>query len=97
VSTIKVDDWLKDKLIRLQSVTQMDEKTPSYNEIVKNAIKAQALTPILMRYIYARLGDWNPYDVLSWFYEEQRATIDEELVEAYARLIVETGSPLRGD
>jgi hypothetical protein len=35
--------------------------------------------------------------VLSWFYEEQRATIDEELVEAYARLIVETGSPLRGD
>ena len=97
MSTIKVDDELKDELTRLQSATQMDEKTPSYNDIVKQAVKAQALTPMLMKYIYARLGDWNPYDLLSWFYEEHRVPMDEALVEAYARLIVETKVPLRGE
>lgn len=97
MSTIKVDDWLKDELSRLQSTSMVDEKTPSYNEIVKQAIRRQALTPILMQYIYARLGDWNPYDVLSWFYEEHRAPMEEELVEAYARLIVETQRALGGE
>jgi hypothetical protein len=95
VSTIKVDDWLKEELTRLQSESQMNEKTLSYNEIVKNAVKLQELAPIMMRYIYARMDSWNPYDLLSWFYEEYGIPVGEELVEVYARLIVETSSPLR--
>ena len=48
------------------------------------------LAPILMRYIGARVDDWNPYDLLSWFYEVEQAPMDRELVEAYAELVEET-------
>jgi hypothetical protein len=73
----------------------MNDRNLSYNEIVKIAIKLQELVPIMMRYINARLDGWNPYDLLSWFYEEYGIPVDEELVEVYARLIVESSSPLR--
>ena len=88
MSTIKIDEELKKKLTLIQSRT---DKSPSYNEIVRNAVTIQTLTPILLKYIYSRLDDWNPYDVLSWFYEEHKVPLDTELVEAYAELIMETG------
>ena len=88
VSTIKIDDELKEELTLIQSRT---EKSPSYNEIVRNAVKIQTLTPILLKYIYSRIDDWNPYDVLSWFYDEHKTPMDTELVEAYAELIMDTG------
>jgi len=88
VSTIKIDEELKEELTLIQSRT---EKSPSYNEIVRNAVKIQTLTPILLRYIYSKIEDWNPYDVLSWFYEENKTPMDTELVEAYAELIMDTG------
>ena len=97
MSTIKVDDELKEELTRLQSENQIDERIPSYNDIVWQAIRVQELMPILMRYIYAKQGAWNPYDVLSWFYEENKAPMDMGLVEAYARIIVEMEVPLRGE
>ena len=92
VSTIKVDDELKNELARLQSASGAD-KPPSYNELVKKALMGQALTPLLMRYIYSRIDGWNPYDLLSWFYELEKIPMDRGLVEAYAELIVETGVP----
>jgi hypothetical protein len=92
VSTIKVDDELKDELSRLQSAGGA-EKPPSYNDLVKKALRSQALTPLLMRYIYSRIDGWNPYDLLSWFYEVEKTPMDKGLVEAYAELIVETGVP----
>jgi hypothetical protein len=88
VSTIKVDDELKEELTRIQS-TYQGEKSPSYNDIVRNAVKVQILTPILLHYIDSRIDDWNPYDVLSWFYEENKGPMDKELVEAYAELIMD--------
>ena len=88
MSTIKIDEELKEKLTLIQSRT---DKTPSYNEIVRNAVTIQTLTPILLKYIYSKLDDWNPYDVLSWFYEENKTPLDTELVEAYAELIMDTG------
>ena len=90
MSTIKVDDELKTELTRIQSRYQT-EKTPSYNEIVKNAVKTQELTPILLKYIYSKITDWNPYDLLSWFYDENKTPMDTMLVEAYAELIMDTG------
>lgn len=88
MSTIKIDEELKNELGRLQQKTsQAYEKQLSYNEIVKNAIKNQALTPILLRYIYAKIDNWNPYDIMSWFYEQNRVPIDSSLVEAYAQLV----------
>ena len=92
MSTIKIDDELKEELTRIQSRYQRD-KSPSYNEIVRNAVKTQELTPILLQYIYAKIENWNPYDVLSWFYEENQKPMDKTLVEAYAELIMETGKP----
>lgn len=91
MSTIKVDDELKEELTRIQSQHQSD-KPPSYNEIVRNAVKVQTLTPILLRYIHSRIEDWNPYDVLSWFYAENKAPMDKKLVEAYAELIMDIGN-----
>lgn len=88
VSTIKVDDGLKDELARIQSVRRGESL--SYNEIVWNAVRSQQLAPILMRYIRARMHEWNPYDLLSWYYEEERAPIGRELVDAYAELVEET-------
>ncbi|MCW4011638.1 MAG: hypothetical protein NWF07_01460 [Candidatus Bathyarchaeota archaeon] len=87
MSTIKVDDGLKDELARIQSVHR---ESLSYNDIVWNAVRSQMLAPILMRYIRARIDDWNPYDLLSWFYEVEQAPMGRELVEAYAELIEET-------
>lgn len=92
MSTIKIDDELKQELTRIQSRYQSD-KSPSYNEIVRNAVKIQELTPILLQYIFAKMENWNPYDVLSWFYEENQKPMDKTLVEAYAELIMETGRP----
>lgn len=92
MSTIKIDDELKNELTRIQSRYQ-SEKSLSYNDIVRNAVKTQELTPILLQYIYAKMDNWNPYDVLSWFYEEKKTPMDKTLVEAYAELIMETGKP----
>lgn len=92
MSTIKVDDELKEELTLIQSKYQ-SEKSPSYNDIVRNAVKIQELTPILLQYIHSRIEDWNPYDVLAWFYEQSKTPMDKELVEAYAELIMETGKP----
>jgi hypothetical protein len=87
VSTIKVDDGLKDMLARIQSSRG---ESQSYNDIVWNAVHSQMLAPILMRYIEARIDGWNPYDLLSWFYETKQVPMGRELVEAYAELIEET-------
>ena len=88
MSTIKIDEELKEELTLIQSRI---EKSPSYNEIVRNAVKIQTLTPILLKYIYSKIDDWNPYDVLSWFYEENKTPMDTGLVEAYAELIMDAG------
>ena len=88
MSTIKVDDGLKDELARIQSVRRGESL--SYNDVVWSAVRSQMLAPILMRYIGARVDDWNPYDLLSWFYEVEQAPMDRELVEAYAELVEET-------
>lgn len=88
MSTIKVDDGLKDELARIQSVRRGESL--SYNDIVWNAVRSQMLAPILMRYIGARIDGWNPYDLLSWFYEVEQVPMGRELVEAYAELIEET-------
>ena len=87
MSTIKIDDELKEELTLIQSKT---EKSPSYNDIVRNAVKIQTLTPILLKYINSKIDDWNPYDVLSWFYEINKIPMDKTLVEAYAELIMDT-------
>lgn len=87
MSTIKVDDGLKNELARIQSNRGMSQ---SYNDVVWSAVRSQMLAPILMRYIGARVDDWNPYDLLSWFYEVEQAPMDRELVEAYAELVEET-------
>jgi hypothetical protein len=91
VSTIKVDDELKEELTLIQSKYQSD-KTPSYNEIVRNAVKVQELSPILLQYIHSRIENWNPYDVLSWFYDENKRPMEKELVEVYAELIMDIGN-----
>ena len=88
MSTIKIDEELKEELTLIQSRI---EKSPSYNEIVRNAVKIQTLTPILLKYIYSKIDDWNPYDVLSWFYKENKTPMDTGLVEAYAELIMDAG------
>ena len=88
MSTIKVDDGLKDELARIQSIRR--DESLSYNDIVWNAVRSQMLAPILMRYIRARIDSWNPYDLLSWFYEIEQAPMGRELVEAYAELVEET-------
>lgn len=93
MSTIKVDDELKNELTRIQS--SQDDGSFSYNEIVWNAIRKQKLLPILIQYLYSKVSDWNPYDVLTWYYDEEKIPLDQNLVEAYAQLIVET-SDLRG-
>jgi hypothetical protein len=90
VSTIKIDEELKEELTLIQSKT---EKSPSYNDIVRNAVKIQTLTPILIKYINSKIDDWNPYDVLSWFYEINKTPMDKTLVEAYAELIMDTKKP----
>ncbi len=85
VSTIKVDDGLKDELARIQSVRRGESL--SYNDIVWRAVKSQELSLLLMRYIRVRVDGWNPYDLLSWFYEMEKAPLNRELVEAYALLV----------
>ena len=92
MSTIKIDDELKDELTQIQSMQQAT-KTLSYNEIVWNAVRNQKLLPILLKYLYTKINDWNPYDVLKWYYDEEKTPLNQKLVEAYAQLIVETERP----
>ena len=85
VSTIKVDDGLKEELARIQSVHH--EESLSYNDIVWRAVKSQELSFLLMRYIRSRVDGWNPYDLLSWYYDEEKSPLSRELTEAYALLV----------
>lgn len=85
MSTIKVDDELKMELTRIQSMYQ--DGSLSYNDVVWRAVRLGALAPLLIRYINSKIDNWNPYEVLSWFYEKQRGPMDKYLVEAYASLI----------
>ena len=98
MSTIKIDEELKSELGRIQRETsEVHEKQSSYNEIVKNAIRYQALTPVLMRYIFEKIDNWNPYDLMSWFYDQNRVPIESGLVEAYAQLVESLQHLRKGD
>jgi hypothetical protein len=93
VSTVKVDGELKNELTRLQSSFGGD-RAPSLNDVVRRAVSSQSLAPLLMRYINARIDDWNPYDLLSWYYDEMMAPMERGLVETYAQLVVELRASL---
>ena len=93
MSTVKVDGELKDELTRLQSSFSGD-RSPSLNDVVRKAVSSQALAPLLMRYINDKIDGWNPYDLLSWYYDTMRAPMDRGLVETYAQLVVELRASL---
>jgi hypothetical protein len=98
VSTIKIDEELKSELGRIQQESSdMHDRQLSYNEIVKSAIKYQALTPVFMRYIFEKIDNWNPYDLISWFYEQNRVPLESGLVEAYAQLVEKMQHLIKGD
>ena len=97
VSTIKIDEGLKEELTHLQSIYHRNSGQPSYNELVKRALKIQKITPLIMRYIKAKIDDWNPYDLLSWCYAEQKSPLEKELVESYAELVEEIQSHVGGE
>ena len=92
-TTIQIDKKLRSVLDEVKKeISGLEKERINYNDIVYRLLQFREVALILASYIQEVNTQFNPYNILAWYYDTFNKTIDSDVLSAYNQIITESSS-----
>lgn len=92
-TTIQIDKKLRSVLDEVKNeISGLEKERINYNDIVYRLLQFREVALILASYIQEVNTQFNPYNILAWYYDTFNKTIDSDVLSAYNQIITESSS-----
>ena len=95
-TTIQIDKKLRSVLDDVKNeISELENERFNYNDIVYRSLHFREVALILALYIQEVNTQFNPYNILAWYFDTFQKTIDSDVLSAYNQIIAESSSRTR--
>ena len=95
-TTIQIDKKLRSVLDDVKNeISELENERFNYNDIVYRSLHFREVALILASYIQEVNTQFNPYNILAWYFDTFQKTIDSDVLSAYNQIIAESSSRTR--
>jgi len=92
-TTIQIDKKLRSVLDDVKNeISGLENERFNYNDIVYRSLHFREVALILASYIQEVNTQFNPYNILAWYFDTFQKTIDSNVLSAYNQIIAESSS-----
>ncbi|MFA9437911.1 MAG: hypothetical protein ACEROO_12500 [Candidatus Bathyarchaeota archaeon] len=96
-TTIQIDKKLRSVLDDVKNqISGLENERFNYNDIVYRSLHFREVALILATYLQEVNTQFNPYNILAWYFDTFQKTIDSDVLSAYNQIIAESSSRTRG-
>ena len=95
-TTIQIDKKLRSVLDDVKNqISGLENERFNYNDIVYRSLHFREVALILATYLQEVNTQFNPYNILAWYFDTFQKTIDSNVLSAYNQIIAESSSRTR--
>jgi len=95
-TTIQIDKKLRSVLDDVKTqISGLENERFNYNDIVYRSLHFREVALILATYLQEVNTQFNPYNILAWYFDTFQKTIDSDVLSAYNQIIAESSSRTR--
>jgi len=95
-TTIQIDKKLRLVLDDVKNqISELENERFNYNDIVYRSLHFREVALILATYLQEVNTQFNPYNILAWYFDTFQKTIDSDVLSAYNQIIAESNSRTR--
>ena len=95
-TTIQIDKKLRSVLDDVKNeISGLENERFNYNDIVYRSLQFREVALILASYLHEANTQFNPYNILAWYFDTFKKTIDNDVLSAYNQIISESNSRKR--
>ena len=95
-TTIQIDKKLRSVLDDVKNqISRLENERFNYNDIVYRSLNFREVALILATYLQEVNTQFNPYNILAWYFDTFQKTIDSDVLSAYNQIIAESSSRTR--
>ena len=95
-TTIQIDKKLRSILDDIKNqISGLENERFNYNDIVYRSLNFREVALILATYLQEVNTQFNPYNILAWYFDTFQKTIDSDVLSAYNQIIAESSSRTR--
>jgi hypothetical protein len=95
-TTIQIDKKLRSILDDVKNqISGLENERFNYNDIVYRSLHFREVALILATYLQEVNTQFNPYNILAWYFDTFQKTIDSDVLSAYNQIIAESSSRTR--
>ena len=95
-TTIQIDRKLRSVLDQVKTeISGLENERFNYNDIVYRSLHFREVALILASYLREVDNQYNPYNILAWYYDTYQKTIESDVLSAYNQIIAESSSHQR--
>ena len=95
-TTIQIDKKLRSVLDDVKNqISGLENERFNYNDIVYRSLHFREVALILATYLQEVNTQFNPYNILAWYFDTFQKTIDSDVLSAYNQIIAESSSRTR--
>ena len=95
-TTIQIDKKLRSVLDDVKNqISGLENERFNYNDIVYRSLHFREVALILATYLQEINTQFNPYNILAWYFDTFQKTIDSDVLSAYNQIIAESSSRTR--
>ena len=92
-TTIQIDRKLRSVLDEVKNeISGLENERFNYNDIVYRSLHFREVALILASYLQEVNTQYNPYNILAWYFDTYQKTIDSDVLSAYNQIIAESSS-----
>ncbi len=96
-TTIQIDKKLRSVLDDVKNqISGLENERFNYNDIVYRSLHFREVALILATYLQEVNTQFNPYNILAWYFDTFQKTIDSDVLSAYNQIIPASRSRTRG-
>ena len=95
-TTIQIDKKLRSVLDDVKNeISGLENERFNYNDIVYRSLHFREVALILATYLQEVNTQYNPYNILAWYFDTFQKTIDSDVLSAYNQIIAKSSSRTR--
>ncbi len=92
-TTIQIDKKLRTVLDDVKNeISVLENERYNYNDIVHRSLYFREVALILATYLQKIDSQFNPYDILAWYFDTFKITLDNNVLSAYNQIISQSNS-----
>ena len=92
-TTIQIDRKLRAVLDEVKNeISGLENERYNYNDIVYRSLHFREVALILATYLQEVNAQFNPYNILAWYFDTFKKTMDNDVLAAYNQILTESSS-----